>query len=780
MRRLRQRGSLGLVLLSAVVGAHAADRLESLLIAPAAAEAANTAVAAGDLPEAVLKPSRELRTDATADREQRTVFIRADRISGLNEVKTVADGNVELRRAGTSLIADHVTFWSLEDELDAAGNVRLVRDDDAISGPHLHMNVRDFVGVFDQPSYALKRAPRKDNVPFALPREPITGSGEASRIDFEGEGLYKLKSATYSTCAPSSRDWYAEAVEISLDYNREIGEASSARVVFKDVPILYTPWLSFSLNEKRKSGLLAPTIGTSTSSGLDVTLPWYWDIAPNMDATIAPRMMARRGLQLNSEFRYLEQSYNGLARFEYLPRDQLTGKTRTAYSLLHDQVLAPGLVGNVNVNGVSDDSYFTDLSSRVSMVSQANLLRQGTLTYSTGWWNATLMAQRYQTLQDPAAPVAIPYYRMPQLTVNASRPDLPVGLAFNFNSEFVNFGHPTLVTGQRLIAYPQISLPMQTAAFFFTPKIGMHITRYSLDRRADGVPAQIDRQLPILSADVGAVLERPVNWFDRSLTQTLEPRVYYLQVPNRDQSKIPTFDSGLADFNFAQIFSENRYGGSDRIGDANQLTAAVVSRLIDPNTGAELVRGAIGQRFYFNTQQVTLPGEIPRTDRKTDLLAAFSGRVVDRVFVDTAWQYNPSLSRTQTLNLGARYQPEIGKVLNAGYRYTRDQLGQIDISGQWPLSGGWHGVGRYNYSTKDRKLIESLGGIEYDGGCWVARVVFHRLATTTTQATTALFFQLELNGLGRIGANPLDMLRRSIPGYGVINQPTADPVFGAY
>jgi LPS-assembly protein len=251
-------------------------------------------------------------------------------------------------------------------------------------------------------------------------------------------------------------------------------------------------------------------------------------------------------------------------------------------------------------------------------------------------------------------------------------------------------------------------------------------------------------------------------------------------VPNRDQSKIPIFDSAPVDFNFAQIFSENRYDGSDRIGDANQLTAALVSRLIDPNTGGELVRGALGERFYFNTQQVTLPGEIPRTDRKTDLLAAFTGRVTDRVFVDSGWQYNPSFSRTERLNLGVRYQPEIGKVLNAGYRYSRDQLAQIDISTQWPLTGGWSAVARYNYSTKDKKLIEGLGGIEYDAGCWVARVVLHRLATQTTQTTTALFVQLELNGLGRIGSNPLDMLKRSVMGYGVINQPTADPIFGAY
>jgi LPS-assembly protein len=254
--------------------------------------------------------------------------------------------------------------------------------------------------------------------------------------------------------------------------------------------------------------------------------------------------------------------------------------------------------------------------------------------------------------------------------------------------------------------------------------------------------------------------------------------LYYVWIPYRDQSKIPVFDSGLADLNFAQMFTENRYSGSDRIGDADQVTAALTSRVIDPATGAEVARGAIGQRFYSNSQRVTLPSEVARTASKTDILAGLSGQVMRHTWVDIGWQYSPSLRHTERHNVGVRYQPEINKVVNAGYRFTRDQIEQIDVSAQWPLSGHWYAVGRYNYSSRENSLIEGLAGVEYDGGCWVARLVLHRLATKTGSASTAIYFQLELNGLARIGSNPVDMLKRNIPGYGIINQPAAAPIFG--
>lgn len=728
------------------------------------------------LPAPALRPSPAL-TPITRDRDQPLpTYVAADRISGRTEDEVVGEGNVELRRIGNTLKSDKLTYWQIEDEVEAVGNVHLTQDQDVISGPKLRLNLGDSVGYFENPTYSLTRI--SPSAPQTA--TPVTGYGHADRIDFEGENHYRLTNATYSTCMPDNPDWYIQGRDVRLDYDREEGEALGGKLVFMDVPILYTPWIDFPLNNQRKSGLLPPTFGGTNKTGTDVTIPYYWNIAPNRDATIAPRVMSRRGVLLDTEFRYLEPTYSGIARIDYLPKDLVLDKRRSAYSFVHQQNFGGGLYGSLNVNGVSDDTYFTDLGTRIATTSQTYLLRQGALSYSGGWWTANGNVQRYQTLQDPALPpVAIPYDRLPQVTVLAGRPDFYGGSAFAFNGEYVDFHHPTQVLGKRATLYPQLSLPLVTSAFYVTPKVGYHVTHYDLSRQDSATPQTITRTVPIMSVDSGMTFERDMTWEGKDYIQTLEPRLYYLKVANRNQSQIPIFDTSLADFNFAQIFSENIFVGGDRIADANQLTAAVTSRIVDPANGAELIRGAVGQRYYFRDQSVTLPGTVPRTDRRADFLAALSGQVLPKTWVDSGWQYNPRDKRTERFTVAARYQPEFAKVLNVGYRFDRDVLREIDVAGQWPLWGKWYGVGRYNFSLFDHRLIESIAGLEYDGGCWVGRMVAHRFATAAQTASTALFFQIEFNGFSRIGSNPLDILKRGIRGYGRINQPAADPVFGA-
>jgi len=738
---------------------------------------------AGRLPEPVLRQTGQMQPLSRDSVEPRPAFVAADRISGKDDVEMVAEGNVELRKAGKSLTTDHLIYWQQEDEFEAVGKVELSSGEDRISGPKLRLKVDTSVGYFDQPRYQIKRAPPRQKPGEVLPL--TTGSGHAARIDFEGEDHYRLSEATYSTCPADGPAWYARAAEMNLDYETEEGVARNATLVFHGLPILYSPWLSFSLNNARKSGMLAPTLGSTSKTGLEATLPYFWNIAPDMDATIVPRLMTKRGVQLGGEFRYLDFNYKGQLRGEYLD-DQSAHRVRSSLSLQHTQNFGRGFSGSVDLNRVSDDNYFTDLSSRITSIVQNNLLRQGNLNYQTDWWRAGLMAQGYQTLQDPAVPpLIIPYRRLPQLTLYAYRPNLPGGSTLTVNGEFVDFAHPTQALGRRTTVYPQLALPLATAAAYITTKIGVNSTRYSLERQAPGTPATLIRNVPITSVDGGVFLERKLGWFGRDLTQTLEPRVYYLYVPSRDQHLVPLFDTGLADFNFAQIFSENRYSGGDRIGDANQVTTALTSRLIDPGSGAELLRGMVGQRIYFRRQEVTLPGESVTNTTLADFLAAVSGQVMPKTYLDAAWQYNPRTNLTDRLTLTARYLPELGKVINAGYRYTRDdltpanRLRQIDVSVQWPLAGNWYGVGRYNYSLIERRIIETVGGLEYNGGCWVSRVVLQRLASASGSSSTAFFVQLELNGFSSLGSNPMDLLKRSIPGYGRINQPMADPSFAA-
>lgn len=718
-----------------------------------------------------------------------SIYLAADKLDGSPDEELIATGNVELRKRDTTLTADRLTYWPTEDETEAEGNVLLVRDADRISGPKMRMNMTTSTGYFEQPEYMIRRegktkpittqAPLFAGVITETPRPRITtGRGKAEQLDFEGEGLYGMRKGTYTTCAADNNDWYAEFGKLKLDYDREVGEGEEARLVFKNTPILYSPWLSFSLNNQRKSGLLAPTFSSNTRTGLQYLQPYYWNIAPNMDATLYGRALGRRGLQFAGDLRYIDFYYNGYIRGEYLPGDNVTGTNRSAYSIVHNHNFGNGWSGALNLNGVSDDTYFTDLSTKVSLVSQGNLVRQGSLAYASTWWTAGVTAQKFQTLQDPKNPIVPPYARLPQVNVTAARYDLPVGLAFNFSGEYTSFSHPTLVEGQRTVLYPQISLPLQNSAFYFTPKLGIHTTRYSLKNQAIGQPDAYSRQVPIASLDAGVTFERETNWFGQSLTQTLEPRLYYVNIPKRDQSRLPVFDTSIADFNFAQIFTENRYSGSDRIGDANQLTAAVTSRLIDPDTGVELIRGTLGQRYYFSDQFVTLNSatlsETARTSREADWLAAFSGYIMPRTYLDTGMQYNPRDARTERSNITVRYQPELGKVVSAGYRYTRDLLGQIDISGQWPFKGGWSGIGRFNYSTKESRIVEGVAGVEYNAGCWAVRAVLQQLATTAANKTTAFFVQLELSGFSNIGSNPTDLLRRTIPGYSRYGQNGAD------
>jgi len=808
----------------------AADNLSSLRVDPALLGVAPSATVSPTQPPVVAEqpklpplysahatagmiPHPATTPFSATDKNAAPTHVTARKIDGVNDFEVVADGDAVLERAGDVLSADRIVYRQLEDEVEAVGNVRLRSPDTEISGPRLRMVMEAGTGEFEAPAYMIRHQPPAVPEPaltlLGLPtvteggsvlattgrmiaRPPVIGSGKADTLEFRGEDQYFLRNATYSTCAPGQRDWEIYVDELDLDYVGEEGKGRNAVVRFKDVPFFYLPWMNFSLNNQRKSGFLPPTIGSTSKSGLEVTAPWYWNIAPNMDATITPRLMTRRGVQINTELRYLLDTQpnrtqpgmpdKGQVRLEYLPGDNVAGRDRYGFALQHNQTMGQGFVANLNLNGVSDDNYFSDLSSRVSQVSQGNLLRQGALSYAGPWYSAQLNLQSYQTLGE----LKSPYRRLPQLTANAFRYDLPLGLALNLNAEYVNFDHPTYLLGKRTTLYPQLSLPLATAAFSLTPKIGIHATQYALDRldRPDqegrswtGVPASQSRALPIFSVDGGFVMERSTDWFGKALVQTLEPRAYYVNIPRHDQSKIPVFDTGIAGFNYAQMFSENRYAGGDRIGDANELTLAVTSRFLDPASGADLLRAALGTRYYFSDQYVTLPGETARTERSADILATLAGQVWPHIYADIGWQYNPRDARTERLNLGGRYRPEAGKVINAGYRYARDLLGQVDISAQRPLFGGWHGVGRYNYSTKEHRIIEIIGGLEYDAGCWVGRFVVQRLATIADQPTTALFFQLELNDFSRIGSNPMQLLRRSIPGYGVINQPTADPVF---
>ena len=677
---------------------------------------------------------------------EKPIVVEADRIEGIGEREVRAEGGAVLRQDDQSLAADLIIYYPPQEDVFATGNVVLRRGGNMMQGPRLNFNLESQTGEMDTPVYQL---------------ETNNARGDAELFIFEGENRYRAKHARYTTCPVNQDDWYLRVADLEINRNTNIGVARNVWLEFQDVPILYTPYVDFPLGKDRKSGFLPPVIGTTTSGGAEVTLPYYWNIAPNRDATIAPRVIARRGLMLANEFRYLERGYSGEAKVDFLPDDQVSERHRWALLLQHTQTFNSQLRGAINYQRVSDDNYFRDLASSVTLTSQANLPQEGLLAYAGDWWTATARAQRYQTLQDPLAPITPPYDRLPQLAVRGLRPDVG-GADLGLNAEAVRFQHPTLTTGNRLLAYPTVSYPLRTSFAYMTPKVGLHYTRYDLDR--PGPDASPSRSVPIGSLDAGLFLERDWNAFGQSFLQTLEPRLFYVYVPFREQSGLPNFDSTDADFNFAQIFTENRFTGSDRIGDANQVTLALTSRLLEPDTSAERLRFALGQRFRFERPRLQLASPISPSNR-SDLLAAVSGQISPAWLMDAYMQWNPGDNETERLNIYGRYHPAPGKVANLGYRFTRNALEQVDVSAQWPLGSRWQGVMRYNYSLRESRVLDALAGLEYDAGCWSIRFVAQRLATAVSQASNAFFVQLEFTGLGKIGADPLNVLRSSIPGF---------------
>src|SRR5437899_3593764 len=451
------------------------------------------------------------------------------------------------------------------------------------------------------------------------------------------------------------------------------------------------------------------------------------------------------------------------------------------------------LLAGLNLNKVSDDSYFRDLATRINITSQATLRREGLVTYNgkcwyTGSYSATARIQRFQVLQDPDNPIVVPYGRTPQLSLSTLRQDIG-GFDFGSAAEFVDFSHPSLVNGKRSTLYPSLSLPLVTPSFFLTPKVGVHYTYYSLyeippsatDPTIPAFPNSISRTLPIFSVDSGLIYERETNALGQGVIQTLEPRFYYVNIPFRDQNQIPLFDTAIADFNYAQIFAENMFSGGDRINDARQLTAAVTSRLLLPSNGQEVLRGTFGQRYYFRDQRVTLnPNDVPRTYNASNWLAALSGRVSQHWTFEGATEYDQRDYRTERLTLAARYRPEGLKALNLSYRYLSGDitktapLKQVDLSAQWPIAGRWYGVGRFNYSLVDSRIVEGIGGLEYGADCWTSRIIMQRFALTAGTSSSSVFLQLELNGFSALGSNPLEALKGNLPGYQRINAPSAD------
>ena len=696
------------------------------------------------LPE---RPPAEFNTD-----DPELTHVSADDADLVETGVSVLTGNVQILKDGRQLQADHVEYTLPERIIDASGNIGLWDEGMYLSGDEAHLEIDAKAATLDQADFILMAE---------------HAHGYADRVVLSNRDLVTVYSGRYTTCNPDEATWMLEADSIELDRVSELGTGKNVLVMFKGVPIFYSPYLSFPLTDRRKTGFLTPSYRVSGETGFEATLPFYWNIAPNQDATVAARGMTDRGVQLQGEYRYLAPFGQGEAGVEYIPHDTRFDGDRAAFSFDHEGLFAPHWRAELDIAWASDKTYFEDLGTTLEIASRRFLERSGQVQYQRNRFSFLARLQDYQTLDSTIAASRKPYKRLPQLVANYSPPERNRQFNTRIEAETVYFDRDDpSVTGLRYDVKPSVSYPMRNTWSYVIPRATVQYTGYDLSGQTAGLSESPDRFLGYFSTDAGLFFERDFGYGGRNFTQTLEPRLFYLFVPHQGQDDLPDFDTAQRTFSFAQLFRENRFSGTDRVGDANQLTLALTSRLLADN-GEEWLRGSIGQIVYFEDREVQLvPGTAVEDDGTSDLVGELSAKVFDDWRMTAGFQWDTDEGRTDRNTVRLRYQPGYDRVANLEYRFVREAVEQTDFSVRWPVNHNWGVVGRWNYSLPESKTLEAFGGVEYDSCCWATRFVVRRfLNSIDGDSDTGVFFQFELTGLAGIGDEAEAFLRKSIPGY---------------
>ncbi len=686
--------------------------------------------------------------------------LSADEADLIEEGISTLRGNAEITRNSQQVSADIIEYDQPNDTADLDGNVNYWDETLYLQSNEALLQFDNGVGEFTDADYTLidKR-----------------GRGSADKLVLDVGTRTEMEQVQYTTCDPDDQFWQFSASSISLDHEENWGKARNVVLKIKNVPVFYSPYMSFPLSKERKTGFLAPGYGTTNRNGIELRAPFYWNISPNMDATLTPRYLTDSGLMGMGEYRYLFSRSSGEINFEYLPSDNnREDKDRNLFGITHHQAFAD--TGNLffTYNRVSDKFYFEDFGSQLSTTSTRYLERRADVFYRGNNWDITTRIQDYQTVDRSIAVTSRPYKRLPQVLFNYGSPRKYGQLNYGLQSEAVYFerGDDAIFTdnvnGLRVNLQPYISYPVRTVATYLEPKLSLDYTQYSLED-SGSFTNDPSRVLPIFSMDSGIFLERETRLFNTGFLQTLEPRLFYLYVPNEDQSDLPVFDTGLLTTSFDSLFREDRFSGGDRQGDANQLTLAVSSHLINQETGQDLGYVSLGQIFYLSDRKVILPGGTVRDEDSSAFIAEFNTKVIKHWNIGGDIIWDPNIGNgTEKITAQATYNPAPGKILNLAYRVRRDStdIEQSDISFRWPLHRKWSVVGRWNYAIPEGRSLETFGGIEYESCCWGVRVVARRFLTDIDgDFETGVFLQMELKGLAGIGKKTVNFLKQQIPGY---------------
>jgi LPS-assembly protein len=645
---------------------------------------------------------------------------------------------------------------------------------------------------------------------FDLQQRPARGSADAMKLT--PQGVIDLKGVRFTTCPKAEESWQIKAKSVTLDTGARIGEARSAIVDFEGVPILYLPWMSFPLSNERKSGFLYPTIGNNSRSGASISIPYYWNIAPNADLTFEPIEYSRRGVDLSGETRYMNSNDHGQVTWNFLPHDSVYGAGRSRIKVANSMELPENFRFSVDAENVSDQHYFEDFAQGPEGTSTAFLQQQAKVTYRDEHWNLDGEVQHYRTIDYTLSEVDRPYARLPSLVASGDFGWGPAEqLRYGFESEIVNF-HRSIerlepngvgsitedvclripnpcVNGWRADVMPEASLNFDAPGYFVRPGVAWRATQYELDNTQPGEDKAPTRTVPIARFDTGLIFERLAGSHEQR-TITLEPRLLYLYVPYRNQDQLPMFDTGLPDLDPVELFRNNRYVGADRVGDANQVSLGVTSRLLDTRDGKQFLTATVGQIYYFTNPRVLLPPqfvagtlqatETPRTDHRSDFVAQIALTAFQDWSADIGVQWNPQTSQTERSEVNVQYKTSGQSVINVGYRYQRDVLEQAEVSSSWPVSDDWNIFVRGIYSIQDHKSLERFAGFEYRACCWRVRLGGRSFVSTRTGSSdTGVYLQLELAGLASVGSQSDSFLTTAIRGYvpaeNSIRQPQPPP-----
>ncbi len=657
--------------------------------------------------------------------------VTADRIESLQDETVILTGNVVIIRGNQRIQTERAVYKKSENTIEATGDVKVdTIGSGSYSSQHSFLNLTDNTGYADIGGFSLAQG---------------RGRGHAERIVFVAKGRLKLKTVRFTTCHPDSEDWYLKAKEIDINQNTDTGTARHASLNLLGVPIFYTPWLSFPLSDTRRSGFLLPDFGTTDKMGAYVTVPYYWNIAPNYDATLKPRYMTSRGAQLQTEFRYLGKRHNGIVEIETLPHDAVTGTSRTGASYRHQHRLSTNLTAMADLNWVSDQEYFDDFATQLSTSSKTHLPQTVQLDYRKSDWRVGAAVSNYQIIDKSVAASDYPYARLPQLIADWRPGERSQSLHYQMHSSLTDFQHDTEENARRLHLRPSLSYPIRRQYGFLRPKVSAYYTNYF--NRTVGTDTAI--ATAIGSVDAGLVFERPLASQQQTLTQTLEPRLFYVYSPYVDQDTLPVFDTIIPAFSFNSLFQENRFIGSDRVGDTHHVTLAVTSRLISDRSGKERLTASLGQTYYFSDRRVSaeLPPGPVQTAGSSDIAGEISAWLGNHWYLRSSLLFDSQNNATRKNNQFLQYKPAKDRIVNIGYRFESGTRELIDISAQWPVKRQWTLIARSQYSIQDKKNQDSFAGVLYDTCCWSVRALIGRRVDQDGVQVGSFAFQLIFKGL---------------------------------